>query len=358
MRVRTITCHDVYNVGASLQAYALCRYLTEQGQDVRIIDYKPDYLSGHYRLWGGVSSRFDKPLLRTGYQLAKFPSRLAHRLKRRKRSFDRFRNRYLPLTERYQSFEELCAHPPEADVCIAGSDQIWNAAFPNGKDPAFYLQFAPEGVRRASYAASFAMDKPDPAWADRQAAWIRELDHIAVRESTGLSLLEQMGVTGGQVVVDPVFLLSREEWSEVAVPVKRKKPYILVYDFDGSPIMRRAAEELAAAHDCEIVTLLKLDYGTPAAAHAGPDEFLGWLAGAEYVLSNSLHATAFSLIFRRPFMTYGRRETLNSRMRDLLTMAGLEARQRADEPIDWKSVEERLEPLISDSKAYLRRVLQ
>lgn len=358
MRVRTITCHDVYNVGASLQAYALCRYLAEQGQDVRIIDYKPDYLSGHYRLWGGVSPRFDKPLLRTAYQLAKFPGRLAHRLKRRKRSFDRFREHYLPLTERYQSFEELCAHPPEADVCIAGSDQIWNTAFPNGKDPAFYLQFAPEGVRRASYAASFSMDEPDPAWAERQAAWIRELDHIAVREATGLSLLEQMGVTGGQVVVDPVFLLSREEWSELAVPVKRKRPYILVYDFDGSPVMRRAAEELAAVHGCEIVTLLKLDYGTPAAAHAGPDEFLGWLAGAEYVLSNSLHATAFSLIFRRPFMTYGRRETLNSRMRDLLTMVGLEARQRADAPINWENVEERLEPVISDSMAYLRRVLQ
>lgn len=55
MRVNTITCHDVYNVGAALQAYALCRYLRERGHDAHIIDYKPDYLSGHYRLWGGVS---------------------------------------------------------------------------------------------------------------------------------------------------------------------------------------------------------------------------------------------------------------------------------------------------------------
>lgn len=357
MRVRTITCHDVYNVGAALQAYALCRYLTERGHDARIIDYKPDYLSGHYRLWGGVSSRFDKPFLRTTYQLAKFPGRLVDCMSRRKRNFDRFREEHLPLTERYSSFEELCAHPPEADVCIAGSDQIWNTAFPNGKDPAFYLRFAPPGVRRASYAASFAMDEPDPVWAERQAAWIRELDHVAVRESTGLSLLEQMGVTGGRVVADPVFLLSCEEWSELAVPVKRQRPYILVYDFDGAPIIRRAAEQLAEAYGCEIVTILKLPYGTPAAAKAGPDEFLGWLAGAEYVLSNSFHATAFSLILHRPFMTYGRQEKLNSRMRDLMTLVGLECRTRADEPIDWSTVDDKLQPLIAGSVAYLNEVV-
>lgn len=41
MRIKTITCHDVYNSGASLQAYALMRYLEEQGNEVEIIDYKP-----------------------------------------------------------------------------------------------------------------------------------------------------------------------------------------------------------------------------------------------------------------------------------------------------------------------------
>ena len=70
MRVNTITCHDVYNVGAALQAYALCRYLRERGHDAHIIDYKPDYLSGHYRLWGGVSPRFDRPGLRLAFNLA------------------------------------------------------------------------------------------------------------------------------------------------------------------------------------------------------------------------------------------------------------------------------------------------
>lgn len=39
MKICTITCHDVYNVGASLQAYALQTYLKSLGHDVKIIDY-------------------------------------------------------------------------------------------------------------------------------------------------------------------------------------------------------------------------------------------------------------------------------------------------------------------------------
>ena len=40
MKIKTITCHDVYNVGACLQAYALSHHLSEMGHDVEVIDYK------------------------------------------------------------------------------------------------------------------------------------------------------------------------------------------------------------------------------------------------------------------------------------------------------------------------------
>lgn len=76
MKICTITCHDVYNVGASLQAYALQTYLKSLGHDVRIIDYKPDYLSQHYRLDIVSNQKYDKPFLRQAYLLAKLPGRL------------------------------------------------------------------------------------------------------------------------------------------------------------------------------------------------------------------------------------------------------------------------------------------
>ena len=44
MKINTITCHNVYNYGASLQAFALSDYLSKLGHDVKIIDYMPSYI--------------------------------------------------------------------------------------------------------------------------------------------------------------------------------------------------------------------------------------------------------------------------------------------------------------------------
>jgi hypothetical protein len=98
MRIRTITCHDVYNLGAGLQAYALAAYLKAEGHDVQIIDYKPDYLSRHYQLGYVPNPRFDRPLVRQAYLLAKLPGRMKALLGKRKKHFDLFRKQYLPVT--------------------------------------------------------------------------------------------------------------------------------------------------------------------------------------------------------------------------------------------------------------------
>lgn len=58
MKILTITCHDVYNFGASLQAYALQHYLEELGHEVEIINYRPGYLYKKYDLWGIERSGF------------------------------------------------------------------------------------------------------------------------------------------------------------------------------------------------------------------------------------------------------------------------------------------------------------
>ena len=189
MKICTITCHDVYNVGASLQAYALQTYLKSLGHDVKIIDYKPDYLSKHYRLDVVGNPKYDKPFVREAYLLAKLPGRL--RVLPRKKAFDSFTAKHLDLTRRYVSNEELKADPPEADAFFAGSDQIWNPLFPNGKDPAFYLDFVQQGVR-ASYAASFAVDEFPQELREVTAQYLSRFDHIAVRETSGLSVLKTL----------------------------------------------------------------------------------------------------------------------------------------------------------------------
>lgn len=358
MRIKTITCHDVYNVGASLQAYALEQYLTEQGYEVEIIDYRPDYLSRHYSLSVVSSPRYDRPLVRQAYLLAKLPGRLAARFGRRKKSFDLFTKTMLQLTAaRYDSVEALRKEPPEADAYIAGSDQIWNPLFQNGRDAAFFLDFVPAGKKRISYAASFAVEEIADEDQARMKPWLEKFDAVSVREASGVRLLEQMGLYGIQVC-DPVFLLTREQWAAVAV---RKNGGVFVYDFDGSEQVRDMAAALSQSRRKPIVSVFPMQNAAHVCKDMGPREFLGAIAAADVVLSNSFHATAFALLFHKDFFVVERREKINTRMRDLLEGVGLADRMidsveeiAGAKMIDWDNVDMRLRQTAERSKAFLR----
>ena len=357
MKINTITCHNVYNVGASLQAYALTAYLADLGHEVQIVDYVPEYLR-HYKLWDAVSSpAYDKPVIRQLYNLAKLPGRLKALWSLRKKRFDCFTREHLPLTRtHYSSYEELLRDPPKADVFLAGSDQIWNSFFPNGRDPAFYLQFAPEGAVRASYAASFAVPRLEEQYKEQTARWITGLDYVSVRESSALDILADLGIRDGIHVVDPVFLLSTEQWDRLCPAADFGEPYVLVYDFDRNPELRRIAMELAAERNWRIYSIQELDYCDRSFWNGGPIEFVQLVRGAEFVLSNSFHATAFSLIYRRPYLTVDREMGINTRMQDLNRLVGLEHRKNPDDPIDWEDVHQRLGARIAASRTYLDRI--
>lgn len=363
MKIKTITCHDVYNVGASLQAYALQTYLTSLGNDVEIIDYKPDYLSGHYRLWGGVNPTFDKPLVRELYCLAKLPGRLNALKSERKKNFDSFRENYLKLTDRYSSINELRKNPPEADLYFAGSDQIWNTFFQNGKDPAFYLDFGNKSVKKASYAASFSTETVSDEYKEQITKWIKELDYISVRESSGLNVLKSLGINNGVQVFDPVFLLDKAMWEAFDMS-SNEDDYILVYDFDGNQNIKEIAQRIATEKDCKIYSIQGFDYPDKCFTQAGPIEFLKLIYNAKYVVSNSFHATAFSIIFEKQFWVLNRGEAINTRMHDLTESLDIldrlvSTKEEVDlnSTIDFESVYEKLNPMINESKGFIERVI-
>lgn len=342
----------MYNVGASLQAYALVRYLSDLGHDVEIIDYRPEYLSRHYRLDVVNNPRFNYPIVRQLYLLAKLPGRLKARKSERKKNFDEFERKYLPLTEKsYRSNEELKNNPPSADIYLAGSDQIWNTLFQNGRDPAFYLDFAPMGSIRASYAASFATKDIQEEWKETVKCWMRELDYISVRESSGIDIVKKLGIHNVKQVMDPVFLVDRSIWEKLAIGNKVKEPYLLVYDFDRNEEINKHAQKISQERNLKIVSIFNNSVADSCYVHAGPIEFLQLVYGAEYVISNSFHATAFATIFEKDFAVFERKEKINTRMRDLLEILELENINES------KTYKDDLDRQINQSKLYLKEVL-
>ena len=193
MKIKTITCHEVYNHGASLQEYALLVYLNSLGHQAEAIHYKPPYLSGHFKLDAVSNPKFDQPFIKQLYLLAKLPGRIWNL--QQKKAFDAFATQHIPTDPiLYTNNAELKANLPEADAYICGSDQIWNSFFANGKDPAFYLNFVPQEKRKLSYAASFAIDEIAEEVKPLVKENVSKFDAISVRETSAVAMLQDLGI--------------------------------------------------------------------------------------------------------------------------------------------------------------------
>ncbi|WP_226667501.1 polysaccharide pyruvyl transferase family protein [Metabacillus litoralis] len=366
MKVCTITCHDVYNHGASLQAYSLMKYLMNCGHEVEIIDYKPEYLSNHYNLLSIDNPKWGKNILtKSVYLLLKVPVKLPGL--KRKKAFDKFTSTYLKITNtRYTSNKEIKEDLPTADAYICGSDQIWNSLHSNGKDPAFYLDFVPLEKIKASYAASFATDTISDEYKPMVKEKIDRLDGVGVREKSGIEILKSLNITNAVNVVDPVFLLNKEDWNNICSKEFNEK-YILIYDFDNSPLIERIATEISQEKDFKIYTINpgKLKYADKQFKYEGPETFVSLVKNAQFVISNSFHAAVFSIIYEKDFVIVNRAEAINTRMRDLLEDLQLNDRLAKEnykfdkliKNIDYREPKEILNRKIEFSRNYLERIL-
>lgn len=366
MKICTITCHDVYNHGASLQAYALMKYLINRGHEVEIIDYKPHYLSNHYNLLSIGNPKWNRNIFsKSLYLILKLPGRIVSL--RRKSSFDKFTSKFLKLTSsRYKSNEELKGDLPNADAYICGSDQIWNSLHKNGRDPAFYLDFVPEGKIKMSYAASFATksitDKYKPMVKER----VKRLNGISVRETSGVEILKKLNINNAVTVVDPVFLLDTNDWDRMSAK-KFYDKYILVYDFDNSNLIKKIAINISKEKGYKIYSINpgKLKYADKYFSFHGPETFVSLIKNAQFIISNSFHAAVFSIIYEKDFAIVNRDESINTRMQDLLDDLKLNKRlldknftlEQLMEKIDYEETKKILKSKIDFSEKYLTDLL-
>ena len=97
-------------------------------------------------------------------------------------------------------------------------------------NPAYFLTFAPEGKKKVAYAPSLGIrTMPAGGKVRKIRKWTEGFDAVSVREQEGADLLEKMTGIRADVMPDPVCLLSREEWAEIAAPAPAGGDYLLCY---------------------------------------------------------------------------------------------------------------------------------
>lgn len=369
MKIKTLTTYDVYNYGASLQAYALQTYLADLGNDVEIINYQPEHLTRKYNYrWVNPESSMSRyAVTRCAYRIMKYLQRQT--TLGRKRKFDEFNHKVLKETRRrYTTYDELCQKSPEADLYIVGSDQIWNVFYEAGRDPAFYLDFVKKGAK-ASYAASFSYLDIDDTNLERIKKSLSTFKAVSVRECHGLDILNKIGIKGTWVL-DPAFLLTVDKWKTLMTDFKKTEPYLLVYDFEGNKFLEKFAKDYARRNGLKIYSITDTYprlYADKNFNSAGPREFLSLIYHCDACVSNSFHGTAFSIIFHKPVFVFNRhRHKVNSRMLSLTKLFRLEDSIITDDAsyeramkatFDFQAIDRIKDENLSTSELFLRKLL-
>ena len=361
-KVGIVTIHKINNYGAVLQAYALNRYIRGLGHDAKTIDFRTYRVAESYKLFRPVENRMD--LVRNGQALL-----FAGKLHRRKARFDQFLAEQVPMTsDAYYSNGELRSARFDFDTYICGSDQIWNTHCRN-YDDAFILEFARGRGARISYAASLGAENIHPDMQERFHRELSDYKAVSVREKDAVDIIAPL--SGGDVthVCDPVLLLTADQWKEVAAGQLMKEPYIFFYHVKGDiPGMRDYLRNLSKKTGMKVVAvtmnLREMLYPNVKSYDAGPREFLSLSEPADYVVTNSFHATAFSLIFRKKMMVFAPHGAGPSRLTSVLETAGLMDRvwdkgcAPIEAEIDYDRAWERLAPFVEEGKRFLQKNLE
>ena len=366
-RVLTLTTQYANNMGARLQFYSLSRYLNEnENVECQVLQYNPE---GYNKSW----SYFNKPrtfrdFVKNVYSLFN-PNLLIPKIKKQK-IMRRFINDYIPLTPVKYGRKDITQNPPKADAFICGSDQIWN--FKYRRDLTYFFDFVnKEESRIIAYAPSIA----DP-WENEDekfiAPYLRRFDSLSVRESPNLPQVQKLSPDNNPTVVcDPVFLLDKKKWDDVAeTKLEPDEPYIFCYFLSGSPLAIETVKKMR-----ELTGLKVLHFNLNALDKfnseyniriVGPTDFIGLISRATYVCTNSFHCSAFSIIYRKNFI-FIPKNMANERITSLMDKFGIsnvfaskeriESLKLEDLEVDYSNTEICISNFISQSKEFLHNSL-
>lgn len=320
-RVGILTFQFAHNYGALLQAYSLKRILTNKGISTEILNYLPNGLWENYSLNPIYSIRkkqFKKLLL------------TPKRIKQANRFFE-FQKKELQLGSPVKHLNSEVVK--EFDALIVGSDQVWNDSILPDTGPYFFEGIS--GVTKLAYAASFGTNELTETIKTKIKTCLPTFSAVTVRETSGINLIKSLGVDYAvEHVCDPVFLLSSDKWRRFYKRNNyspRNKKYILYVDLRNDARLIDKAKELRSQMQYEVVYIHPTCLQTTEKSFiqlydVGPLEYLWLIDNAEYIVTNSFHAVAFSMIFQKKVFHIAD-NNLGNRVMDLLETFSLEEKE-------------------------------
>ena len=380
MKVGLCLAYKGVNYGMLLQAYATQRVIERLGYETEIIEYtRTDYKHIRFtpylpflyihELKKRIKKKRDKTVLDEIHQ---------NNVCERKAVSNQFIEERLLHRVKIQGIEALEKHALQYNGVLVGSDQIWppDAAFGNFTT----LRFAPDSMNKISYATSLGVSSY-PFWCKSSAKnFLKRINHISVREEQGKKIINGICDVPVQVVLDPTYLLTYEEWLEL-IPDERliDGKYILCYFLGATLEHKKLARAYADKHGLKLVSVLSTEsvsdidtsYADVVITGYGPDKFVNLIRHSEVVMTDSFHGVAFSVINKKQFYVFyrtlvGSKGSRNSRIDNILNTWDVKHRLVlndsnvngfSDQPIDYDIVDNILSEKRKESMSFLVKAL-
>ncbi len=248
---------------------------------------------------------------------------------------------------------------PKADYTIVGSDQVWNSDITTKIRLSYFLDFA-KTTRRLSYASSFGKYKWEEG-EDYSCAVRKELvnfNAISVREESGVEICKDVFHIDAIQLLDPTLMHS--DYNEL---VGKTKHINVIFPFVFSPgeEEKRICSYVSERLSIPIYTPNKFSFYFGRS----PKSWLRRMKNSAFIITNSFHGLAFSIIFHKQFLVLCADKKKFARISSLLRLFNLEERfvdsfedlLKRDyiirKSIDYNSVEMVLEKERDRTRTYL-----
>ena len=331
MKVGIITFYNKScNYGGLLQAYALCELISGFGFPAEQITFERNDNVENNKPCKKKCSLKNLPRWLKNQYIDFRSFLLRKKLRKRQEAFKSFRES-IPHSEVFDSFS-IHECNKIYDIFVTGSDQVWNPIY---LKPEYLLTFVDKAPKIA-YAVSISQPSLTKEQKEVFAKNIKDYVGVSVREEQTVNdLLDIYPKT--KWVLDPTLLLGEEQWGRIVSKREVKDKYIFCYFIGLNREAREMAKLFAKKNKLKIVTIpyfnnayTRVDdgFGDITPYDVSPNQWLSLIKHAEFVFTDSFHATVFSHIFKKQFFVFNRSSQgeMSNRIYSLLKLMGTEER--------------------------------
>lgn len=333
MKVGILTHPLETNYGGLLQAYALQTVIRRMGHDVYTIDrHNKETRSNLPRHILGLLKRYYKRYVQGNLRVS--TSWNAYLTMEEKEVLGKemwtFVQKNMRITERVWSHElKKIDKKYLFDAYVVGSDQVW---LPN-YCPNSFLDFVErEDVIKCSYAASCSCTSWPPELINLCRPLAQSFRGLSVREKNLIEFCKNKLGCAALHVLDPTLLLDKEDYLSAVNQSNSNEAVVFSY------ILDKTSEKVS------LVDRVSKYYGLPTAwvnakrpyykrndvdiyecIFPSVDNWINNLNKARFVVTDSFHGMAMSIVFKKPFLVIGNKKRGISRFESLLSSFGLES---------------------------------